>query len=237
MGTWDASIKGNDTTTDVYDQFMDRYGSGMKPTEISSEIMKDFAEYFTDRDDRNNALMGLALAQWETASLDPNVFSEVKKIIDTGEDLVLWRELEASEADIKQRKKALEKFLQQISVPREKPKRRQKRGFDYKQIEIVRAVAPDNKKQIRISEGYVNGKYDDTHGMMEWAGAGSGILGYRNQNKNISAHWKDSQTLIITHDRNINFTHKDEKFFYCGDSGVIEYVPVDWLPGTGIGPL
>jgi len=227
MGTWDTSIKGNDTTMDVYDQFMDRYGSGMEPTEISSEIMKDFAEYFTDREDRNNALLGLALAQWETAALDPNVFSEVKKIIDMGEDLVLWRELEASEADIKQRKKALEKFLQQISVPRSKPKRRPRRA-DIKLVELVRVVAPDGKKKFRIAEAFVDGKYENTMGLIEWdGGGGSGILAYKMPNAGISAVWINSEKLVITHDRGIEFWQKREKFYFCGDSGIIEYVPVD----------
>ena len=38
---------------------------------------------FEDYDDRNNSLFGLAFAQWETKSLDPTIYKQVKEIIET----------------------------------------------------------------------------------------------------------------------------------------------------------
>jgi hypothetical protein len=70
----------------------------------------------------------LALAQWETKSLDPKVLSKIEDIISSGADLKVWLDLGASEQDIKKRKIALDKFLEKIKSdrPKAKPRKREK---------------------------------------------------------------------------------------------------------------
>src|SRR5690606_25682622 len=122
MGTWNTKINGNDTFQDIYQNFFDLYNQGQKPVVISKQIQDDFAEMFNDYDDKNNSLFGLALAQWETKSLDPTVYKQVKEIIETDSDLNVWKELGADNKTIEKRKKELDKFLTQISTEKEKPK-------------------------------------------------------------------------------------------------------------------
>lgn len=104
MGVWSTEIKGNDTTLDIYSNFFDKYNNGGNQVWVSNEIKTEFADYFADSDDRNNSLFGLALAQWETKSLEPEILEQVKEIIDSGTDLELWKELGADEKTIQERK-------------------------------------------------------------------------------------------------------------------------------------
>src|SRR5579871_5438435 len=124
MGTWSTKIDANDAFLDIYQAFFNLYNQGEDPVAVSRKIKKDFAEMLNDQDDENNCLFGLALAQWETKSLQPGIFQQVKKIIQTDKDLLVWKELGADEKTIRLRKAVLEKFLVKLSTEREKPKRR-----------------------------------------------------------------------------------------------------------------
>ena len=224
MGTWNTKIKGNDTTLDVYSNFFDLYNKGSNPVNVSEQIKKDFHEYFADSDDGNNSLFGLALAQWETKCLEKEVFENVKDIIENGADLQLWSDLGADEKMIKKREKELQKFLIQISFERSKPKRRVRPKFEFSLNELIKAVAPDNKKVFGLNEEIVNQEYKLTGGIMEWfSGGGAGIVYFEGQGKRISAKWLDSQTLEITHEKGINFSKKEVCSYFRGDEVIIKY--------------
>src|SRR5688572_18260626 len=120
MGTWNTKINGNDTFQDIYQNFFYLYNQGHNPAHVSKQIQNNFVELFNDYNDRNNSLFGLALAQWETKSLDPIVFKLVKEVIETGSDLEVWKELGADDKTLQKRKKELEKFLIQLSTEKEK---------------------------------------------------------------------------------------------------------------------
>ena len=229
MGAWNAAINGNDTFLDIYQRFFDLYNQGLSPIDISKQILIDYEEMFNDYEDRNNSLFGLASAQWETKSLDELTLRRVKDIIEKGDDLKLWKELEADEKTLEKRKIVLTKFLVQISKEKEKPKRRVRPKFDFKQIEIVKIVAPDGKKVFEASEHYTNGVYGQTGSGILWgSGIGSGggsVFYFTGQGKFVTAQWLDSQTLQVTHDKDIIFTLKRDTFYYCGDQGTVVYIP------------
>jgi len=77
---------------------------------------------------KNSLWFAIALAQWETKSLDPKILSTAENIISTGADLKIWLELGASEQVIQKRQIALEKFLEKIKSdrPKAKPRKRTK---------------------------------------------------------------------------------------------------------------
>ena len=122
MGTWNTAINGNDTFLDIYQNFFQLYNDGQNPVDISKQILDENEEIFNDYDDRHNSLFGLALAQWETKSLDPTIFNQVKEIINSGKDLVLWEG--ADNNTLTKRQSILDKFLLLISTEKEKPKRK-----------------------------------------------------------------------------------------------------------------
>lgn len=217
MGTWNNKIDGNDTFQDIYQNFFDSYNQGQNPVEISKQMQYECAEMFKDYEDRNDSLFGLALAQWETKSLDPTVYKQVKEIIETGNDLEVWKGLGADEKTLKQRKVILEKFLIQISTDKEKPKRRVRPKFEFEMINLVNTIAPDNLKKFDVNEEYTNKKYVHTSGLMMWGQGGGSVLYFTGQGKNISAMWLDSKTLEVTHDKEIEFTKKDDRAYFCGD--------------------
>jgi hypothetical protein len=223
MGTWNTSIKGNDTFLDIYSDFYDRYNQGQDPLDISKGILDDFRDMFEDVDDKNNCFFGLALAQWETKSLDPEIFNYVKNIIVTGNDLEVWKNLGADRKAIIKRKLVLDKFLDQISAEKEKPKRRSKNRFEFETIDLVNITAPDNKKTFNISEEYGDKKYIHTGGIMRWNGGGGSVLYFTGQGKSITAKWLDSQTLEVTHEIDIVFSKKDNRAYFYGDNIKVIY--------------
>jgi len=223
MGTWDTSIEGNDTFQDIYSNFMERYNSGDDPRQITETILSDFREYFLDIDDRNNALFGLSRAQWETNSLDAETLEQVKEIVRSGNDLKLWKGLGADEATLRKRKARLERFLKTISAEREKPKRRLKKKFEFEKKVLVKLPSPDGKKTLDIAEKYGDKKYMHTSGLLMWENGGGSILYFSQTDQNISATWLDNTLLVITHDRDIVFSKKDEKACFMGDEIIIQY--------------
>jgi hypothetical protein len=224
MGAWSEKIKDNDTTLDIYSAFFDRYNSGENPDLISKSIKEEYADYFNDTDDRNNALIGLALAQWETKSLDSDLYKEIKDLIETGKDLTVWNELGANEKSLKKRKNELDKFLNQISTERDKPKRRVRPKFEFSTNILIKAIAPDNKKELVIQEEFGNGKYIHTSGIMTWySGGGAGIVYHDKLDGKIKANWIDNQTIEIIHESGLNFTKKEPKSYFCGDEILIRY--------------
>jgi hypothetical protein len=120
MGTWNTSIKGNDASSDIYSDFFDLYNDGKNPEEISKKIFVDYQEVIDNPHDCNNFWFALALAQWETKSLDKEVYKKVKEIIESGSDLKVWEELGSGTKDIRKRKEVLDNFLVKIQTEKDK---------------------------------------------------------------------------------------------------------------------
>ena len=124
MGAWGTAISSNDTYADIYGKFFDLYNDGLDVSEISKNLIADNQETISDKDNCNNFWFALAKAQWECKQLDKDIFDQVKKVIETGEDLGVWRQLDADEKDIKKRKVVLDKFLTDLQTERPKAKSR-----------------------------------------------------------------------------------------------------------------
>lgn len=120
MGTWGTAIKSNDTSADIYADFFDLYNDGKEPTEIKEKLISDNPK------GTNDFWFTLALALWETKSLPSDILEKVREIIENESDLKVWKELDASESDIKKRKIVLEKFLVKLESEKAKPKARKR---------------------------------------------------------------------------------------------------------------
>jgi hypothetical protein len=127
MGAWGTAISSNDTFADIYSEFFDLYNDGLEVAEISKRLIADNQEVINDKDDCNNFRFALAKAQWECKQLDKDIFDRVKKVVETGADLEVWRQLDADEKDIKKRKVVLDKFLADLQTERPKAKSRKKK--------------------------------------------------------------------------------------------------------------
>ena len=120
MGTWGTAIKSNDTSADIYADFFDLYNGGKEPNEIKKKLISD------NPNGENDFWFALALALWETKSLSTDILEKVREIIKSKSDLKLWKELDASESDIKKRKIVLDKFLVKLESEKSKPKSRKR---------------------------------------------------------------------------------------------------------------
>ncbi|MDP5171967.1 MAG: hypothetical protein NWR72_17080 [Bacteroidia bacterium] len=127
MGTWGPGISSNDTYADAYDEFMELYHQGLEPSDISHRLIAENQETILDEDDAPNFWFALAMAQWECKSLDPDLLARVTELIRFGTDLARWKELGGSDADLKKRSLALEKFLSKIQTEKKTPKARKKK--------------------------------------------------------------------------------------------------------------
>ena len=121
MGTWGTAIKSNDTSADIYADFFDLYNDGKESTEINKKLISDNPK------GENDFWFALALALWETKSLPTDILEKVRDIIKSESDLKLWKELDASESDIRKRKAVLEKFLTKLESEKPKAKARKKK--------------------------------------------------------------------------------------------------------------
>lgn len=126
MGTWGTGLSSNDTFEDIYSDFIEKYNAGHDIRDITDDIILNFSELQSDHEDKNSFWFALAKAQWDCGSLDSEIYEKVKTIIESGDDLILWTELNGTSGEVKKRKKVLDDFLEKISTSNTKPKKRKK---------------------------------------------------------------------------------------------------------------
>lgn len=151
MGTWRTSISANDSFQDVYQDFFQLYNEGFEPKEITEKLIASYKEEINSEDDPNNFWFALAKSQWECKELDPKIYEKVKSIIDSDSDLIIWKQLDATENDLNKRKIVLEKFLQTLTSEKKNPKARKKKIIRQPHFEKGDCIS------IKLSNGYYGG--------------------------------------------------------------------------------
>ncbi|KXX69125.1 DUF4259 domain-containing protein [Flammeovirga sp. SJP92] len=124
MGTWGTGILENDNALDYYDRFFEYYNEGLKPEEINEKLKNEFSDLNEESGNIYDFWFAIALAKWETCSLDEETLAKVSQYIEDEKDITIWQELDADAQTIEDRKKELEQFLKKIQIPRDKPKPR-----------------------------------------------------------------------------------------------------------------
>ncbi len=129
MGNWGTGISSNDTFEDIKDEFFELYNEGLETNEITRKIIISNQEIVNEKEDSNNFWFALALCQWECKSLDPELLERITKIVKSGTDIKLWRELGAEKSELTIRKNVLDKFLEKLNSEKKSPKRRKKKVY------------------------------------------------------------------------------------------------------------
>ena len=125
MGCWGMGITQSDEFCEVYDQFMKRYNNGDEVSAITEDILIEYNSEFSEDDGvMHDVYFALAKAEWMCCAQSKMIFDKVKNIIESGANICFYRELEASEKDLKVRQKNLEKFWDSLQTPRAKPRQR-----------------------------------------------------------------------------------------------------------------
>lgn len=119
MGCWGMGVAQSDDYCEVYERFMEEYDRGKPISDIKADILEDYLIEF----DENDAILhdmyfAIGKAEWMCGGISADIFEKISHIVRSGENIAFLRELEATESDLKLRKKNLKKFLAALSVPR-----------------------------------------------------------------------------------------------------------------------
>lgn len=108
MGCWGMGITQSDEYCDVYDNFMEEYDEGKPVADITKDILNEYLEEFEPDDGiLHDVYFALGKAQWMCGGISDEILSRISQIIKNDENIAFYRELEASEKDLKLRKRIL----------------------------------------------------------------------------------------------------------------------------------
>lgn len=125
MGCWGMGMTQSDEFCEIYDKFMDSYNNGKAVSEISSAILAEYHAEFDDNDGvMHDVYFALAKAEWMCCKQSELILSRVREIIESDANIKFYRELGATEKDLKIRRNNLEKFWISLQSPRSKPRQR-----------------------------------------------------------------------------------------------------------------
>ena len=125
MGCWGMGMTQSDEFCEVYDNFMKSYNEGKAVADITATILAEYRAEFDDDDAvMHDVYFALAKAEWMCCEQSILVLNRVTEIIKSGANIEFYRELDATENDLKIRQRNLEKFLSSLQTPRSKPRQR-----------------------------------------------------------------------------------------------------------------
>jgi len=123
MATDGPKIIDGDLARDTYWGIMDLYDSGSDIESIKKEFSFDADNW--DGFDYEVYVTVIAQAFWEIGIIDQVIIDEVKKVVEMGEGVKIWRK-EGGEEDARIRQATLNRLLKKISNPKSKPRKRKK---------------------------------------------------------------------------------------------------------------
>lgn len=125
MSRWGMGISSSDEYMDAYDAFMEHYNGGKTVPQATAAVLEEYRrEFAADDPILTDVYLAIAKAEWMCCEQSEEILGRVDDIILSGSDLALWRELGASDADLRQRQRNLLKFRDSLRTPRKAPKKR-----------------------------------------------------------------------------------------------------------------
>lgn len=122
MGTWGFNILDDDTTRDVYDDYMEAFNAKVAPDDIMRELEAKYPSAIgDDEDDGPLFVLAVAKAQWDCGHLRPETIAMVKRIVDEGLGLENWED--EGPKVLAKRKAKVAAFLQAIQTLNPKPRK------------------------------------------------------------------------------------------------------------------
>ena len=135
MGCWGMGITQSDEYLEIYDRFIEEYDEGKEIAAIKKDILDEYLSQF-EADDGvlHDVYFAIGKAEWMCGGISDEILNKITQIIESGANIEFYRELEATEKDLKQREKNLNSFLATLSTPRDKARKRK--------IPVEKYVAP-----------------------------------------------------------------------------------------------
>lgn len=125
MGCWGTGVTQSDEYCEIYERFMEEYDEGKPVVDITNDILEEYLDQF-EADDGvlHDVYFALGKAEWMCGGISDKIMGRITQIIENEENIVFWRELEATEEDLILRRRNLEKFLSGLNIPRGKTRKR-----------------------------------------------------------------------------------------------------------------
>ncbi len=124
MGTWGYAVLSDDTASDVYADYMERFNRGQPHATILRELRSAHAESLDDPDDGPVVWLALAKAQWDCGVLEAGLLRRVENLVASGAGLERWRE--AGAATLRKRQQALQAFVAKLKTDNPRPRKPRK---------------------------------------------------------------------------------------------------------------
>lgn len=121
MGTWGIGIFSDDLACDVRDAFKKVLQEELSGAQATKYVLDEFADCLKDPDDGPLLYLALAATQWNYGYPDQKIINKAIKIIDDGEGLNRWKEVNTSL--LEKRESVLHKLKQQLLSPAPSPKK------------------------------------------------------------------------------------------------------------------
>ncbi len=140
MGAWGPAIFSDDLACDLRDDFKNLIAEGLSSADATEKLFNSYEINKDDLEECNVFWLSLAATQWKMGRLDEEVKSKAIKIIDSGSDVLRWRE-EGESGWAKQREKHLLKLKEQLLSPQSEPKKIRKRFKNQTDLKFGDAIA------------------------------------------------------------------------------------------------
>jgi hypothetical protein len=122
MGRWGMGLSSSDEYMDVKDEFFDFFYKGIPTKKIEDTIIRDYSKEFKKNDGEwYDVYFALADCEWKCGNVSDWLVKKIKNIITNRKAISYFRELSATDKDIKIYAKNLEKFLAKITIKNPKP--------------------------------------------------------------------------------------------------------------------
>lgn len=193
MGCWGVGILQDDTAWDVYEAYFDLHNEGKAQPIIRNILETKYADIIADEEESSVFWFALAEAEWELGKVQPDVLQQVTGIITSGTDLQRWTEVDKTIR--KKRQRILQTFLERVSAPNKRPRKRK----SVKQIpaifepgDCLSIILPDETYGAALVLAVDNSNKREGTTLV-------GLLKYRSPEKPIKEIFNQREWLILTH--------------------------------------
>jgi hypothetical protein len=90
VGAWGPAIFSDDVAADIREDWRLHIGDGLSPEAATTRIIEQYADAVKDQDEAGVVWLALAVSQWRTGRLLPEVQARAIEVIDNGADLRRW---------------------------------------------------------------------------------------------------------------------------------------------------
>ena len=102
MGCWGMGITQSDEYCEIYERFMEEYDEGKPVADITKDILDEYLDEFEETDGvLHDVYFALGKAQWMCGGISKTIYNRVRQIIENGDNIIFFQELESTETYLK----------------------------------------------------------------------------------------------------------------------------------------